>query len=205
VESAGGVDQITSITIGADGLGLISYQDNYGNAALKVLHCGNTTCTSGNISTAVDSGDVGEYPSITIGADGLGLISYQDNGRNGALKMLHCGNAACTDGNTATTVDSARWAGFWTSITVGEDGLGLISSHDAVNGSLKVLHCGNAACTGGNISTTVDSGAGYVGECTSIAIGADGLGLISYFDRTNTDLKVLHYGNRACTPYRVGR
>jgi len=35
---------------------------------------------------------------------------------------------------------------------------------------------------------------GYVGAYNSIAIGADGLGLISYHDYTNDDLKVVHLG-----------
>ena len=196
VDSAGNVGQYTSITIGADGLGLISYYD-VTNGDLKVLHCGNAACNSGNISTTVDSaGDVGQYTSITIGADGLGLISYYDV-TNGDLKVLHCGNAACNSGNISTTVDSAGDVGQYTSITIGADGLGLISYFDGTNRDLKVLHCGNAACNSGNTATTVDS-AGYVGRVTSVTIGADGLGLISYYDVTNDDLKVLHCGNAAC-------
>ena len=39
--------------------------------------------------------------------------------------------------------------------------------------------------------TTLDS-AGDVGWFTSLAIGVDGLGLISYHDNTNSDLKVVH-------------
>jgi hypothetical protein len=46
--------------------------------------------------------------------------------------------------------------------------------------------------------STIDSG-GFVGRYASIAIGADGLGLISYFDDTNDDLKVAHCDDTACT------
>ncbi len=195
VDSAGDVGRYTSITLGADGLGLISYYD-VSNGDLKVLHCGNAACSSGNLSTTLDSmGDVGWYTSITIGADGLGLISYYDV-TNGDLKVLHCSNAACSSG-TVTTVDSAGDVGRYTSVTLGADGLGLISYSDITNADLKVLHCGNAACNSGNLSTTVDS-AGTVGYNTSITIGADGLGLISYYDFTNSDLKVLHCGNATC-------
>src|SRR3989304_5007429 len=203
VDSAGDVGIYTSITIGADGLGLISYLDDFPNQDLKVLHCGNAACNSGNTATTVDSaGDVGHFNSITTGADGLGLISYRD-ATNGDLKVLHCGNPVCSSGNTATTVDRAGNVGFYTSLTSDADGLGLISYRDAINGALKALHCGNAACSSGNISTTVDS-AGVVGEYSSITLGADGLGLISYYDAfPNFDLKVLHCGNLICKPYNI--
>ena len=48
---------------------------------------------------------MGYYTSITIGTDGLPVISYRDY-TNGDLKVAKCGNAACSSGNTLTTVDS---------------------------------------------------------------------------------------------------
>lgn len=48
--------------------------------------------------------------------------------------------------------------------------------------------------------TTLDS-AGSVGYYISLAIGADGLGLISYYDATNGDLKVAHLSCRLGTPW----
>jgi hypothetical protein len=44
----------------------------------------------------------------------------------------------------------------------------------------------------------VDS-AGSVGQYSSVAIGTDGLALISYYDATNGDLKVAHCADLACT------
>jgi hypothetical protein len=38
------------------------------------------------------------------------------------------------------------------------------------------------------------NGVDFVSVHTSIAIGTDGLGLISYFDETNADLKFAHLG-----------
>jgi hypothetical protein len=46
--------------------------------------------------------------------------------------------------------------------------------------------------------TTLDS-AGDVGASAAVAIGSDGLGLISYTDATNQSLKVAHCSNAACT------
>ena len=52
-----------------------------------------------------------------------------------------------SEANTATTVDSGGNVGFFTSVTLGADGLGLISYLDVTYSDLKVLHCGSAACT----------------------------------------------------------
>jgi hypothetical protein len=200
VDSAGDAGQYNSITIGADGLPVISYYDLINNGDLKVLHCGNASCSSGNALTTVDStGFVGWYTSVTIGMDGLPIISYRDN-TNGVLKVAHCGNAACSSGPVLTTVDSTGVVGQYTSITIGADSLPVISYYNYTNGYLKVAHCGNAACSSGNALTTVDN-AGNVGQYTSITIGVDGLPVISYYDVTNGDLKVLHCSNAFCTPY----
>lgn len=52
-----------------------------------------------------------------------------------------------------------------------------------------------------NTFSLPDDSAGYVGDHTSVTIGADGLGLISYQDFDNGDLKVAHCANAFCTPY----
>jgi preprotein translocase subunit Sec61beta len=96
-----------------------------------------------------------------------------------------------------STLDSVGFVGFYTSIAIGADGLGLISSWDGTNSDLKVAHCVDTACTSA-ITNTLDSG-GSVGKHTSIAIGADGLGLISYYDDSSDDLKVAHCVDTACS------
>jgi hypothetical protein len=194
VDTAGNVCQFPSITIGSDGLGLLSYYD-ITNHDLKVAHCLNVACTSATFSTRDSGGDVGQYTSIAIGSDGLGLISYYDV-TNGDLKVAHCSDVACT-GVTLSTLDSAGDVGLQTSITIGSDGLGLISYYDISNGDLKVAHCTNVSCTAATLST-LDS-AGTVGALSSITVGSDGLGLISYFDSNNTALRVAHCSDVACT------
>jgi hypothetical protein len=195
LDSAGDVGYGTSITIGADGRGLISYGDAT-NGDLKVAHCADTACTAATLTTLDSAGDVGGFTSITLGADGLGLVSYYDN-TNGDLKVAHCADTACSAA-TLTTLDSAGDVGWYTSITLGADGLGLVSYYDWTRGALKVAHCADTACTAATLAI-LDSTAN-VGRHTSITIGADGLGLISYFDRTNYDLKVAHCSSTFCVP-----
>ena len=67
-------------------------------------------------------------------------------------------------GLTLTTLDGPGNVGQYTSVTIGADGLGLISYYDATNGDLKVAHCSNVACTAATL-TTLDS-AGDVGQYT---------------------------------------
>ena len=189
LDSTGNVGYSTSIAIGADGLGLISYWDQT-NSDLKVAHCDNALCTSATTTTIDNTGNCGSYTSIAIGADGLGLISYLDIS-NLDLKVAHCDNALCTSATTST-LDSTGDVGSSTSITIGADSLGLISYYDQGNSDLKVAHCANTLCT--DATTATPDSTGYVGYYPSITIGADGLGLISYFDGTNQELKVAHLG-----------
>jgi hypothetical protein len=194
----------TSIAIGADGLPVISHYDATA-AGLRVTKCGNPACTAGNVSTTVDdpANNVGWYTSIAVGADGLPVISYFDVTAE-AVRVTHCGNAACTAGNVSTTVDDPpNRVGAYTSIAIGADGLPVISHLDSTAAGLRVTHCGNAACTAGNVSNTVDDPDNSVGFYTSTAIGADGLPVISHQDATAQALRVTHCGNAACTAGNV--
>ena len=147
LDSTGNVGGHTSVTIGADGLGLISYSD-WTNGDLRVAHCNDVACTGATLST-VDSGGgaiVGTYCSITVGQDGLGLISYLD-ATNLNLKVAHCNDAACTSAVASTMEDTADIVGQYTSVTIGSDGLPLISYYRWTGFDLKVAHCANAFCT----------------------------------------------------------
>ena len=103
--------------------------------------------------------------------------------------------------STGTTVDSGGNVGSHTSITLGADGLPVISYYDATNGDLKVAKCINAACTGASAVSTLDSVGNNVGQFTSITLGADGLPVISYYDITNGDLKVAKCTSASCVPF----
>ena len=189
----------TSMAIGADGRPVVSYSD-VTNGDLKVLHCGNAACTSGNTAIVADPGPVGADTdtSIAVGTDDLPVISYFDLD-DGNLMILHCGNAACSSGNTSATLDSDGWVGDFSSLAIGTDGFPVVSYRDGTNGDLKVLHCGDVACTSGNTLTPVDTTADPLGYDTSVAIGSDGFPVVSYFDGSGNDLKFVRCGNVACT------
>ena len=178
VDNAGGSH--TSIAFRRIGTPVISYS---ANGALKVVRCSNFDCASSNTITTVD--DSGTHTSIALGADNVPVISYASNS---GLKVAHCGDDACGGNTILTTVDGTVVGGD-TSIAIGRDELPVISYHDVTNKNLRVAHCGNASCSSGNTITTVDAGS-KVGEFNYIAIGPDGLPIISYHDDASRDLKV---------------
>ncbi len=66
--------------------------------------------------------------------------------------------------------------------------------------STVVWKCGNAACSNANTSTIADTDAvGGPEEVLSIALGADGLPVISYSSPAGGALKVLKCGNASCS------
>ncbi|MEI7743558.1 MAG: hypothetical protein WCK58_07390 [Chloroflexota bacterium] len=195
VDTAGDVGQFASIAIGADGLGLISYYDA-GAKSLKIAHCADVPCTSATSATLDSGGDVGKHTSITIGADGLGLIAYYD-ATNEHLKVAHCSDTACSTAALSThTASTLPNAGAWSSITLGADGLGLISSYNAALGHPSVTHCSDVACSAGDSITYVASGT--TGKYSSVTIGADGLALIAFQDQGSGALQVAHCSILAC-------
>jgi hypothetical protein len=61
-----------------------------------------------------------------------------------------------------------------------------------------VTRCGNAACSADNVTTTVDDPAATVGVHTSIAIGTDGLPVISHQNASAFTLRVTKCATQTC-------
>jgi hypothetical protein len=99
-----------------------------------------------------------------------------------------------------TALDSAGQVGAGGSLAIGVDGLELISYLDWTNSDLRMAHCSDIACTTATTTTLDNAGTGYA-YGTSLVIGVDGLGLISYYESISDDLRVAHCADRFCVPY----
>jgi hypothetical protein len=201
---SGGYSQI-GLAVGNHGLGLVTYYDGGSNQMLKVAACTDADCTT-TVKTTVDKKAPGTntmhggWSSVAFGFDGLPLISYSGNysSTGSDLKVAHCLDVYCTT-STVINADTGGHVGWNTSITIGGDGLGLISYHDITNRDLKLAHCVDLTCSSAT-AFTVDS-FDNAGFRSAVIAGPDGLPLVAYQGPgpNGTILRVVRCGNADCT------
>jgi hypothetical protein len=196
VDLAGDVGQFNSIDIGADGFPIISYYDAT-NGNVKFADCDSLNCNTVTIRTLDTTGNVGQYTSMIRGALGSPIISYLDV-TNSKLKVLACGDTECATVAHRTIVDNEIGAGLQTSIALGADDKPIISYVEIDTSSrLKIAHCSDVTCTSLDFK-------GYfnaigMGITSSIAIGLDGIPMISHFDQDNNTLNIVRCKNIDCS------
>jgi hypothetical protein len=198
VDTGNGADVglFTSIAIGADfAYPIISYFDQT-NMALKVAHCTNLECTGVDITTVDNLVNAGTFTAITIGTDGLPVMSYRAGSE---LRVLHCDTPSCTTTHTINVVDSGPVGTALddTSIAIGVDGLPIISYNDHTNGGIKVAHCVSNTCSGAATITRLEP-LGFLDSGTAVAIGTDGLPLLAYVNVSIGELRLLHCTSVTC-------
>ena len=192
---------VPSLAIGIDGLPVIAYYD-VATGDIHLVHCTNPACTTHDTPETLDAlGITGwtSYTSIAIGTDGFPIVAYMDVATDD-LMVVHCTDPACTTHDSPQGLDTTGQVGFDPTIAIGSDGLPIIAYRDGTNTALKIVRCSNLACTTRFAPKVLDS-TGDVGSHTAIAIGTDGLPIITYRDTSNTALKVVHCTNTACTTH----
>lgn len=113
---------------------------------------------------------------------------------NGSLQCEPIGSPPVSTSLGAPTAQD----GYTPDIAIGVDGLPIISHWNAATDTLLVTHCENPSCT--VVRTfTADDPLDHVGAETSIAIGSDGLAVISHSNLTAHALRVTHCNDVPCT------
>src|SRR3990172_1084400 len=186
-----------------------------GEGFLRLLHCGNPACTSGNSILEVDQSGRGGFTSLELDADGNPVISYSETSNSpNQLRLLHCTNPNCAgDEGEEQVVDSGPSIDF-TSLELRASGNPVISyrSNDGVNDGLKLASCGNPNCSSGNSIRFLDVGCkpefapcGSRGLYTSMGLSPAGNPLVSYYDSWLNRLKLLECFDASCDTGNVIR
>ena len=217
--------QYTSIVFDSSGNPWVSYYDSTAaNLALKVASKGGTTggstCTdtAWNCTTVDNTGtNTGSYASIIFDSSSNPWVSYYDT-TNSSLKVASkggiTGGSTCTDTAwNCTTVDNniggTTDTGQYTSIVFDSSGNPWVSYYDSTAANLALKVASKGGTTGGSTCTdtawnctTVDNTGTNTGQYTSIAFNSSGYPWVSFYDITNTSLRVATRGGgfgAACT------
>ncbi len=206
-DTDGDVGRFTSLELDASGNPVVSYMD-WDNGDLKVLHCNDPNCSGGNESiTSPDAiGQAGIWSSLALDSSGNPVVSYVQGGE-WTLRVLHCNDPNCSGSDESISQPDPDWGvGEYASLALDAAGNPVVSYYDAFEDyDLKVLHCNDPDCSGGDESVIAPDTADDVGRYTSLTLDASGNPVVGYQDVTNHDLKVLHCGDPNCTgDHKVG-
>ena len=198
-DTAGDVGDHPSAAVDAAGNPVVSYFSATG-ANLKLMHCNDPNCAGGDESiTSPDTvGQVGSHTSLALDSAGNPVIAYQDAG-NLDLRVMHCNDPECAGGDeSVVSLDVLTPSGFDNSLELDAAGRPVVSYMQDGEGFLRLLHCGNPACTSGNSILEVDQSGR--GGFTSLELDADGNPVISYSETSNSpnQLRLLHCTNPNC-------
>jgi len=178
--SEGWIGNYSSIALDSKEYPHISYLD-FSNTTVNHAYWNGSSWV---IEVADSEGIVGWNTCIALDSNDYPHITYEDRG-NGRLKYAYW------DGShwNATTVDSEESAGDSSSVAIDSRNQPHIAYYCAIKGEpLDELRYANWNGTSW-IIVTIDNSSSDVGDCVSIALDYDDNPHISYFDRTNKDLR----------------
>jgi Collagen triple helix repeat (20 copies) len=142
----------SAMAIGADGFPVVAFQqiDNAGNYYLILVHCGDFACAGGNTTSTLEEvaspNSLGTI-SLTIGSDGLPILSYEEyllNFLRSEIFIRHCVDVQCK-----TSFITDEFSGFGpSSITINSTGSPIIAFSDSTSADLDLIFCGQVTCSG---------------------------------------------------------
>lgn len=200
----------SSLVLDAAGNPIVSYT---GIRGLKVVHCGDPTCTSNNLIQTVDAlaGEGYGTGSLALDAAGNPVISYVAAGTTYHVRLAHCGDPNCNTFSIATLkqVGAANTNG--TALALDAAGNPLVAYFGS---GLELAHCADPNCSANTVLKGIDHRASN-GNRSSLALDGDGHPVISYAilvregQKFEDHLAVIHCddancasGNLSATPDR---
>lgn len=184
------VGDYSSIKLTASGLPIISYLDVWGQK-LKVVQCGNASCSEKNAVTTLALLDgISAYryaTSLQIGPGGLPSILFQ--GGEGQISIATCALPSCTTGATVSYPMKISRSSM-PSMLVQDNGRPLLigSGINGQGGGLSFARCEDARCQGIGF-TELD--AGILPLHSAVKKGAEGFPVIAAFGEVSRKLDLI--------------
>ncbi len=151
----------------------------------------------------VDSGGVGRYSSIAIGADGLPSIAYY-NGGNGGVEFARCEDPGCSSALRDTIEDAQGFAhGEYLSLGFSANGHPVIAYYDTGDDDLALARCANVDCSGEELLRTLDASVDDTGRGASMQFDADGRPLVAFVNSTTDSLQFARCETPSCVNANV--
>jgi hypothetical protein len=203
VDTTNAVGSNSSVAVDSNGAPWISYSDTT-NGDLRVAHYvgfGGTGCATAawQCFTVESTNSVGLYTSIAISGDDAVYVTYYDSTNQDLRIAIYTGSggSGCASAAwTCSAIASTGNVGTWSSLVIDKGNIPHISYFDATNSNLVVADWvgpgGSGCATTQWTCTTVDS-TGIVGDDNSIAVDSSGKAYVSYYDGTNSALKMAQY------------
>ena len=155
--------------------------------------------SSDSIVFADIAGNIGCTNSLQLDAFGYPVVSYYNNNYiHQDLKILHCNDVNCAGGNESIVSVDTAGVGEYNSLQLDASGYPVVSYYDEINYDLKILHCNDVNCSGGDESIVSVDTVGDVGRYNSLQLDASGYPVVSYYNNINEDLKILHCNDANC-------
>jgi hypothetical protein len=196
----GSLESTVSLALDHSGNPVVSYffgNVDAGTGELRVITCGDANCSSGVNIAIADRGLQGLSNFMVLDASGNPVVSY--TGGNG-LKLLHCGNPACTSGNSVRSVDPLSGEGQGTGMALDGAGNPVIAYVGAGTApKVHVVHCNDPNCSSRS-KTAVDSAGNFNIDNAALVLDAVGNPVVSYYHLGH---RIAHCGNPNCTANNV--
>ena len=114
------------------------------------------------------------------------------------LLTIQTATAHAADSITSPDTGVNVLHGLHTSLVLDAFGYPVVSYFDDTYNNLKLLHCNDANCAGGDESITSPDNGVNVGRFNSLVLDANGYPVVGYWGYTNADLKLLHCDDANC-------
>jgi hypothetical protein len=195
LDSTNVVGGFADVAVRANGNPVIAYYDQT-LSDMRVMLCNDSSCNSSSIAIIGSDGWVGQANSIVVHPGGDASIAHYEVGQ-GQLRVGYCPNTTCDPPYDSIHTYAPNGQTFYTSMALRPNGRPIFAFYMNATQDLDLVDCVEPSCRSASPIRELDT-AGAVGEHPSLAVRANGIPVISYYDRTNTALKLYRCDDDGC-------